>query len=175
MEIYLVRHTTPDVPKGVCYGQTDLELVSGFEAEIRDSIQYLPKELDLVYSSPLKRCRILAEAISPGAVIYNSNLKEYDFGNWEMKKWDDIPKEDVEPWMSDYVNIPAPNGESLLTMSKRIKVIWNEIQDKSDVQNVAVVCHSGVIRIIRAIHEGTPLKDCFSYKMNYGEVFKITL
>ena len=26
MEIYLVRHTTPNIKKGICYGQTDIDI-----------------------------------------------------------------------------------------------------------------------------------------------------
>ena len=34
MEIYLVRHTTPAIEKGVCYGQTDLNVAETFEEEV---------------------------------------------------------------------------------------------------------------------------------------------
>jgi len=34
MEIYLIRHTTPDVAKGICYGQTDLDVANTFEEEV---------------------------------------------------------------------------------------------------------------------------------------------
>ena len=33
MDVYLVRHTTPDVLSGVCYGQADLGLAPSFDAE----------------------------------------------------------------------------------------------------------------------------------------------
>ena len=33
MEIYLVRHTTPDVAKGICYGQADIDVTATFLAE----------------------------------------------------------------------------------------------------------------------------------------------
>lgn len=36
MKIYLIRHTTPHIEKGICYGQTDLDVAETFnnEAEI---------------------------------------------------------------------------------------------------------------------------------------------
>ena len=35
MEIYLIRHTKPKVGKGICYGQTDLEIdETSFEQEL---------------------------------------------------------------------------------------------------------------------------------------------
>ena len=33
MEVILIRHTSVDVPKGVCYGQTDVPLRDSFEEE----------------------------------------------------------------------------------------------------------------------------------------------
>ena len=33
MEIVLIRHTSVDVPPGVCYGQTDVPLKPSFEQE----------------------------------------------------------------------------------------------------------------------------------------------
>ena len=33
MNIYLIRHTSVDVPKGMCYGQSDVPLRSTFEEE----------------------------------------------------------------------------------------------------------------------------------------------
>ena len=174
MEVYLVRHTTPDIEKGVCYGQADLDLIEGFESEIDRTIQQLPEELNIVYSSPLKRCKILAETIHSGKVKYDKNLMEYDFGSWERLKWDNIPKSELDPWMKDYVNISVPNGESLQMMSDRVTGFWNTLKQE-DFNKIAIVTHSGVIRIIKSIQEGTPLKDCFSYKMEYGAVFKISL
>lgn len=33
MEVILIRHTSVDVPTGVCYGQTDVPLRATFEQE----------------------------------------------------------------------------------------------------------------------------------------------
>ena len=52
MEIYLVRHTTPAIKKGVCYGQTDVDLNSDtFESELREIKNKLPSNIDRFYCS----------------------------------------------------------------------------------------------------------------------------
>ena len=52
MEVYLIRHTTPKIGKGVCYGQTDLEVESTFfEKELHAIQQNLPDTFDQVYTS----------------------------------------------------------------------------------------------------------------------------
>ena len=57
MEIYLIRHTTPLVEQGICYGQTDLDIAHNFQEEVEDikvALQHFNP--DKVYTSPLMRC-----------------------------------------------------------------------------------------------------------------------
>ena len=86
MEIYLVRHTTPEVGKGICYGQADLSLSGSFELEMQRLKNFLPKTFDIIYSSPLQRCRQMASILA-NEVEYDSRLMEMNFGDWEMKSW----------------------------------------------------------------------------------------
>ena len=64
MEIYLIRHTTPNVINGLIYGRTDVTLADTFEQEKELIIKQLPQKLDAVFSSPSSRCTRLANAIS---------------------------------------------------------------------------------------------------------------
>jgi alpha-ribazole phosphatase len=63
--IYLIRHTTPAVARGICYGQTDLDVTETFSEEAAVIRQCLPGTIGLVYSSPLKRCTLLAKELFP--------------------------------------------------------------------------------------------------------------
>ena len=61
MVIYFIRHTSVDVPQGVCYGQTDVPLKPTFEAEATQTAAHLQGlSFDKVYTSPLTRCVRLA-------------------------------------------------------------------------------------------------------------------
>src|ERR1700754_2425248 len=100
MDIYLIRHTTPAVAKGLCYGQTDLDVVESFTEEAEDIRRYLPDDIAVVHSSPLQRCARLARHLFPDhAITWEDELKEIYCGQWEMKNWDDLPKEELGPWM----------------------------------------------------------------------------
>ena len=113
MEIFLIRHTTPLIEKGICYGQTDLDITDSFEEEVSMIQPHLRQTNIKVYSSPLQRCAKLANALYRSEIIeYHDELMELNCVDWEMQKWDEIPKSAIQPWMDDFVNVVVPNGES---------------------------------------------------------------
>ncbi|MEL6559798.1 MAG: alpha-ribazole phosphatase family protein [Bacteroidota bacterium] len=175
MEICLIRHTTPAIEKGICYGQADLDLADTYPVELEKVRKQVHGEFDLIVSSPLKRCRILAEDLFSGQNIqYEDRIKEYDFGEWEMVPWNEMDKDLQEKWMANFVEIPAPGGESLMDMKNRIQEFVDELMVK-DYKRIVFVTHSGVIRIISAIIEQTDLARCFDYQLSYGVVKTLTM
>ncbi|MGY0037023.1 histidine phosphatase family protein [Pedobacter sp. NJ-S-72] len=64
MEVYLIRHTTPLIKKGLIYGRTDVPLADSFTQEKDSVLKQIPVDLDVVYSSPSFRCKVLAGEIS---------------------------------------------------------------------------------------------------------------
>ena len=61
MILTLIRHTSVAVPKGVCYGQSDVALAGSFDSEAKVVCGRLKgRRFDEVYSSPLSRCVKLA-------------------------------------------------------------------------------------------------------------------
>ena len=60
MEIYLVRHTETVCEKGICYGQSDVDIAAPFETVFEKIVSQLPSEA-LIFTSPLKRCATLAK------------------------------------------------------------------------------------------------------------------
>lgn len=177
MEVYLVRHTTPDIAKGICYGQSDIGVTDSFEDEvqqIRDS-NLLPKKEYTVYSSPLQRCRLLAERLFNQKIIDDNRLKELDFGDWELQAWDAIDKQEIDPWMNDFVHMSCPNGESYIDLYQRVLDFIKSIEKKSKNKKVIVVTHAGVIRSFLAWYNKVELKDSFQFKVNYAEVISIKI
>jgi alpha-ribazole phosphatase len=174
MEIYLIRHTTPDVAKGVCYGQSDLDVTATFAAEAELIRTYLPADIQQVYSSPLQRCSKLAQYLFPQhTAIYHNDLMEINCGQWELQLWDDIPQHEIDPWMKDYVNVRIPGGENYVDVYER--VVKQFEQAAVGEHPAAIVAHGGVIRSILAHITGTSLLDSFNaFPLHYGCVAKIT-
>lgn len=173
MKIYLVRHTAVGVPKGTCYGQTDVPLKDTFESEAEIVKQKLAhvKE-DAVFSSPLSRCRKLANycGYAENIQLYD-RLKELHFGDWEMHKWDEL---DMTEWEKDWINNPAPNGESFKHMYDRVASFFDEIKD-NDYKEVIVFAHGGVINCAKVYFGQTDLKSAFDNMAEYGQVLEFEL
>ena len=176
MEIYLVRHTAPDVAKGICYGQADIDVTPTFLTEAAIIQKHLPENIGTVYSSPLKRCKKLAEYLFAGhAIQLHNDLKEINCGQWELKAWDDIPKAVIDPWMKDFVTVRIPDGESYEDLYHRVKNAFLHIQQKGKGGSVVIVAHGGVLRSILSYITNTPLKDSFAaFTLHYGCVIKIS-
>lgn len=174
MEIYLIRHTTPAVEKGICYGQTDLDVTESFAAEADSIRPWLPTRMGAVYSSPLQRCRKLAETLFPDHTpTLHNDLMELDCGNWEMQPWNEIPKTEMQPWLEDFVNVVVPDGESYALMHERVINRFNEICQQ--VSPAVIVAHGGVLRSILAHITGIPIKESFDlFTCHYGCVVKLT-
>ncbi|OMQ10058.1 alpha-ribazole phosphatase [[Flexibacter] sp. ATCC 35103] len=177
MEIYLVRHTETICEKGICYGQSDVGLAEPFEPIFENIVSQLPQEA-IIFSSPLKRCVILAEYIQNNtkalSLQKDNRLMEMNFGDWEMKNWNDINPEQLNPWMEDFVNINASNGESFIELHKRVGDFLSQFSKQPEASRI-IVAHAGVIRSILCHHTLLPLKDAFNNKVDFGQVIKIVL
>jgi alpha-ribazole phosphatase len=176
MEIYLIRHTRVDVPPGICYGRSDVPLAKSFEEEafrIRDNLADIP--IDTVYCSPLERCTRLARYLFGKQYRTDDRLMELNFGEWEMKAWEDIYKHPLGPaWMNNYLNAPCPGGESLPMLVERIKDFLDELS-RQPVECCAIVTHAGVIRACRHLIEGDTLEECFAREVVHGSISTISL
>ena len=174
MEIYLVRHTTPAVEKGICYGQSDLDVTGSFLNEAEVIRQHIPDNIDAVYSSPLQRCTKLAAHLFPKhSILLDDQLMEINCGVWEMKRWDDIPREEIDPWMEDFVNVRIPGGESYVDLFERVNNSYYKVHQQQ--KTSVIVAHGGVIRSILSHITNTSLKESFNvFSLHYGCVVKIT-
>lgn len=177
MEIYLVRHTQTVCEKGICCGQSDVDLAKPFENIFEDIVSQLPQEA-FIFSSPLKRCLILAQYIRDHIKTVSfkkdERLIEMNFGDWEMKNWNAILPEQLNPWMEDFVNIKVSNGESFVELHARVGHFLEEIK-RETITPLIIVAHAGTIRSILCHHSSLPLKDAFNNKVDFGQVIKIVL
>ncbi|MGY9046928.1 hypothetical protein P775_14330 [Puniceibacterium antarcticum] len=148
MAVTLVRHTRPDVAKGICYGRTDLTLAEGFVTECDAVIAALPRP-SVVVSSPLERCRVLATRVSAEFgvdLILSEDFIEMDFGAWEGVAWDAIGRGPLDDWAADFLGYAGHGGESVAQLRDRVARGLSGLPD-----GAVVVTHAGVIKAALAL------------------------
>ena len=176
MEIYLVRHTTPEIGTGICYGHSEIGLTNNFELEARHILAKIPQTIELVYTSPMFRCKALADFLAKAKVpiISDSRLKELNFGDWEMKAWDNIEPLQLMKWMNNYETERCPNGESYTDLVLRVKDFIKDMK-QLDQGTVLIVTHGGVMKAFHALLNHVSLKAAMDFKIGYGEIILINL
>lgn len=174
MLIHLIRHTTPEIDEGICYGQTDLDLAPSFEQEARTVLSKLKPHYDCVITSPLQRCSRLASKLKADELLSDERVIEYNFGDWELKKWSEFTCDASQHWMNNFIEQKTPNGDSLISMKSRVDEFWQELV-KSDYQSVAVVTHSGVLRLIHGFVLETPMTHLFRLQLDFGAVLELNV
>lgn len=178
MEVYLVRHTETVCEKGICYGQSDVGIREPYDVIFESILNQLPEEA-ILYSSPLQRCSILAKHIQKNTkiefIIEDSRLMEMDFGDWELKSWDAIPREVLDPWMEDFVTVNVPDGESFVDLDYRVREFLDNDIPKTHAKPIIIVSHSGVIRSILCKINNLPLQEAFKTTLDYGAVIKVEM
>lgn len=168
-KIYLIRHTKVDVPPKHFYGRTDVPLADSFLQEAGRIRSLLPSELEIpVWSSPLSRCRRLAEELFPKFEM-DERLLELDFGDWEMKSWEEVPAAERDHYLANFDTLRPPNGEGFGDLQARSVSLFEEILDL-EAPASAIVAHSGVIRALLCHVMQMPLSHLYRFDLSYGSV-----
>jgi len=181
MEIYLVRHTSPSIASSVCYGQSDINVAANFSEELAlikhklADIKPATCNASAIYSSPMRRCTKLAEALNLGAVIEDKRLMELDFGDWELRHWDTIPRDTFDHWAHDHVNQAPPNGETFNQLHQRATEFLMEVNANSAEAPIVVVTHGGVIRALLAKVLDLTLMNVFRIQIDCSSVTQLLL
>ncbi len=174
MKLTLVRHTSLQVPNGICYGQSDVDVAASFAQELEIVHSKLSdKHFDSVYSSPLQRCAKLAAALNKGEPLLDGRLAELNFGDWEMQNWDDIPRDVFDVWAQNYAHMAPPNGETFSQMQLRALEFLSDAQQQHTGSEIAVVTHGGVIRALIAHVLNMPLKGLFRFSIDHGSITQL--
>lgn len=174
-ELWVVRHTSVDVPQGVCYGGTDVALQSTFaeEAElVRQKLEgYAP---DRVLSSPLSRATRLANAVGYTGVDTDERLREQHFGAWEMLPYDEIKDPQLLRWYEDYVYEQPTGGESFAEVVSRVGTLLEELKG-SHHQKILIFAHGGIQMAVGAYLGLYELVEAPQHFQGYGSVMKYQL
>lgn len=152
MKLIIVRHgESQENSEGVLQGLLPGNLSEKGMKQANETGKMLAGEnIDVVYSSPLGRCRETTEHILPYLkpdvpVNYDDLLRERDFGKLSGVKRDTINFEMLD---QDNEQNRANGVETLEEIRKRILAFLQRIQQKHSDQTVLAISHSNPIRVL---------------------------
>lgn len=179
MQITFVRHTAVDVEPGVCYGISDVNVKPSFPEEasvvkgnIEAVVDKMGKDFDAVFSSPLTRCRMLADYCGYPEAVSDNLLLEMNFGEWEMQRYDDIKDPRLQQWFDDWINVSPPGGESFANQNNRVRNFIDDMKN-SGYQEILVFCHAGIIMNAMLIAGSADINNVFNNQPSYGSLTQI--
>jgi alpha-ribazole phosphatase len=174
--LYLIRHLEPRGARGMCYGRQDLPCDPGALASGAAAIRaQLPEHVppSSVFTSPLSRCRALAQELAtPHAACICDELIELDFGAWEGRRWDSLPRDEIDAWTQDVWHYRPGGGESAAMVEERW-CRWYGAVVSLGLESVIAVTHAGMIRAALAASGRLPREEAASASIAFGSVHRI--
>lgn len=153
----VIRHGSTKANENNIYiGRTDYSLSDKGTAQLFSKLEeYDYPYVDIVYTSPLKRCTETASIIypdTPARIV--EDLQEMDLGEFEDKKADElVDNENFRKWLKGGKDVHAPGGESSEEVMARVfKALHEIIMDmmEEEYHHAAVITHGGIIQDILA-------------------------
>jgi alpha-ribazole phosphatase len=132
------------------------------------------KSIAAVYSSDLIRSKKGAEIISNRIGISYTplrELRERSVGAWEGLTADEIKvrfPEQFAAWRKDLLNYRPPGGECLADVRARILPVFRRLVESHQDQEIAMLLHGGVNRVILADALGMDLMNLFRIDQAFG-------
>lgn len=177
MAFHLIRHLEPRGARDICYGRRDLPCdptsLASEAAAIRARLPERALRESPVFTSPLSRCRALAQALAaPRTPCIADELIELDFGAWEGTRWDALPRSALDAWAHDVWNYRPGGGESAAMVEERWRR-WCGRAAPRGIEPVIVVTHAGVIRAALAASGALRREAAASVPVPFGSVHLI--
>ena len=142
-------------------GRTDDALTAKGWSQMRSTItqsEQTGQAWDVIYSSPLQRCRLFAEqwAEQKQLPLYiEPNLQEMDFGEWEAQSTERLyqlyPDELAQFWQTP-LSFTPPQAESLLTFKSRVLESVETLTQQMYARGwtrALIISHGGVIKLLK--------------------------
>lgn len=176
VRVYLMRHG--EVANGGekrYNGHIDIDITEkGVEQMRRLAVMLEGKNISAIYSSDLIRTVKGAEIIAKSlGLTYTPlrSLRERSVGAWEGLTAEEIKgrfPEQYATWKADLLNYRPPDGECLVDVKNRILPVFKQLVASHPDQEIALLLHGGVNRVILADALGMDMMNLFRLKQSFG-------
>jgi alpha-ribazole phosphatase len=175
--LYLVRHGETEGAEAKRYkGSIDVPLSENGINHMRALAVHLRTTVPIkaVYSSDLirsiKSAEILSEPFGLEPVVVEG-LREWNFGHWEGMSFSEVEEKypvEFEAWVtSPHKNGPT-GGESTIEVKERaVKAVGRIFSEHVD-EDIVIVAHGGVNRLLLCEFLGIPLENIFRIEQDFG-------
>jgi len=156
MELILIRHGESEGnSKKLVYGYTDYPMTKKGMKQVPEIVERLKRyQIDKIYTSPLVRAKVIAEAISQDrdiSITSEDRLKEINFGDYEdwprEKLIDLVGQERYGEIVGFFNHVALPGGEKQDEFLLRVKTFIDELLSGQEGSYV-LTCHFGTIKAI---------------------------
>lgn len=175
MELLLIRHALP-VRRELEEGAADPELSEAGHAQAQHLADYLAsEELHAIYASPMKRAQQTAAPLADRLnlkVTLVDGVAEFDRNSSEYVPIEELKASNDPRWQQMLDNNWDGRDETQEEFGRRVHGALETIIGQHSGQNVAVVCHGGVINSYLARVLGTPESSGFFYP-NYTSIHRV--
>jgi len=186
MRIYLIRHGETDYTTNKKYCGSSNPPLNKFGIKTANTLNkyFQDKTINKIYSSDLLRAIDTTKIIFPGTrFIKTKTLREMNFGIFEgydykhlLKKYPSL----YTNWVNN-PNISIPKGETFNNFKKRIKKFFYKLIECDKKNNIAVISHGGVIRLLICeakviqgkLDENYSYLDFWNTNVDCGSIFVI--
>lgn len=165
MKLWLLRHARVDLAPGLCYGASDVAASAEHTRQAATSLAPLLPSQAPVWVSGLARAGQLARALQGlrpdlGPLVTDPRLNEMDFGQWELQRWDAVPRSAFDAWMADFAHHRFGGAESTQQVIDRVAAALADLRATGGAQAVWIT-HAGVIRAVQflAARGHVPIRD----------------
>ena len=176
MKLYVARHgqTQWNAENKVC-GRTDLPLTEVGMAQAQALAEKAADlGIDLILTSPLDRAHTMARIIADrcGAEVQvEERLIEQNYGVFEgVDRQDSGFLANKRQFAVRY-----PGGESMMDVAHRIYGLLEDVKREHDGKNVLLVCHGGVLRLVRSYFEPLTNDEFFHYSPANADIQEYSL
>lgn len=174
--LYLIRHgQVANFAEGTYNGHNDVDIselgvrqMEAVAARLKD------EKLAGIYCSDLIRTKRGAEIIAAEHGLTSKShhtLRELNIGLWEGLTLEEIEKRfpgTLDEWRKKMIDHRIPEGESVRDLAGRVIPALKEILGANHGENIVLVAHGGVNRVILADAMNLDLINFYSIEQNYG-------
>jgi len=174
--ILLFRHGETANSKEVCFnGHYDVGLSKRGQKQFQNWADILKQEkLAAIYSSDLQRTRNSAQFIGDVHGLDSvacPELRELSFGTWEGMGVSDVEAKypgQMKERMASVAAFQADGGETYPQLQARVIPKFEEIVARHSNDQIVMVCHGGVNRVILSHLLGIPIDKIFRIHQDYA-------